>query len=407
MEMASPFQEAQQRGRRLIGPPKGSLPEDSIRCCSPQAMSRHRLRTAPCLKSSGKLCTHQTNVVGVLGGCDSSTIIYLLLIMQLTLNPYLIFLLHVTISGLLTYWVLWKRFSLDAANDRSSHTGSTPSAGGVGIVVSIIIGLIYLMPDYWPLIIGLVIIAGVSVVDDIRSSSKRLRLSFQFAAALLIVSVAVPLVDKSTAVWLLTLVAVVWMVGLSNAFNFMDGLDGFAGSTALIASAFLAIIGNILQFDSAFWLGTVMAASNIGFLIFNWPPAKIFMGDVGSASLGFIFAAAAVLFVPTMPWWVIPLLLMHFIVDTSFTMIRRLLGGENITQAHRSHIYQLLNRSGWSHTQLSLLTIMLSILQGAAAVISLLLEQTQQIVVLVSFVFVYLITALFVFNDAKRRGLLD
>ena len=342
-----------------------------------------------------------------LGRCDSSTIIFPLLVMQQILNPYLIFLLHVIISSSLTYWALWKRFSLDAANERSSHTGSIPSAGGVGIVVSIITGLVYLMPNYWPLIIGLVIIAGVSVVDDIRSSSKRLRISFQFAAALLIASFAEPLLDKSTVVWLHTLVAIVWMVGLSNAFNFMDGLDGFAGSTALIASVFLAIIGNILQFDSAFWLGTVMAASNIGFLIFNWPPAKVFMGDVGSASLGFIFAATAVLFVPTMPWWVIPMLLLHFIIDTSFTMIRRLLAGENITQAHRSHIYQLLNRSGWSHTQLSMLTIMLSILQGAAAVIILLLEQTQQMVVLASFVLVYLITAFFVFNGAKRRGLLD
>jgi UDP-N-acetylmuramyl pentapeptide phosphotransferase/UDP-N-acetylglucosamine-1-phosphate transferase len=321
-------------------------------------------------------------------------------------NPYLVLVLHLALAALLTYWVLKRGLALDAANERSSHTGSLPSAGGVGLVLSIIIGMAYLLPGNWPLIAGALLIGSVSLLDDIRSSSKRLRIAMQFTAALLIVFSAGLLNDANASMMLLSLIAIVWIVGMSNAFNFMDGLDGFAGSTAVVAGTSLSVIAYNLSIEPAFWLGALIAATSIGFLIFNWPPAKIFMGDVGSASLGFLFAAVAVVFAPELPWWVVPFLLLHFIVDTSFTMARRLLRGENITQAHRSHIYQLLNRTGWSHTRLAILTILLGALHGITAFGLLLLEESQQLVVMCSFVLVYFGFALYVSHRAKQQELL-
>ena len=325
--------------------------------------------------------------------------------MQLLLNPYPILIFHAALSALLTYWVLKRRLTLDAANERSSHVGSTPSAGGIGLVLSLLAGIVYLMPGNWPLVAGLILIGAVSLLDDIRSSSKRLRIATQFTATLLIVYSAGLLNDANTSRVLISLIAIVWIIGMSNAFNFMDGLDGFAGSTAIVAGIFLSHIAYNLSIEPAFWLGALIAATSIGFLIFNWSPAKIFMGDVGSASLGFLFAAATLTFAPEIPWWVVPMLLLHFVIDTSFTMIRRLLAGENITQAHRSHIYQLLNGSGWSHTKLVILTILLGVLQGIAAIKMLFLQQSQQLLIAISFVLVYLGMALLVTHRAKHREL--
>ncbi|HAY44677.1 MAG TPA: hypothetical protein DCY55_00105 [Gammaproteobacteria bacterium] len=326
--------------------------------------------------------------------------------MQLLLNPYLIFIFHAALSALLTYWVLNRRLTMDAANERSSHTGSIPSAGGVGLLLSIVIGLLYLIPGTWPLAAGLVLIGAVSLLDDIRSSSKRLRIATQFTAALLVVFSAGIHSDAGASEMLISLIAIIWIVGMSNAFNFMDGLDGFAGSTAVVVGLFLSIIAYKLIIEPVFWLGALVSASTIGFLIFNWSPAKIFMGDVGSASLGFLFAAAAVVFLPELPWWVVPFLLLHFIVDTSFTMVRRLLAGENITQAHRSHIYQLLNRTGWSHARLSMLTIVLGSIQGVTALGMLQIGEPQQLVIMGSFVLFYFGFALFVSHRARQQGLL-
>ena len=163
-----------------------------------------------------------------------------------------------------------------------------------------------------------------------------------------------------------------WIIGLTNAFNFMDGLDGLAAGTAVIASFFFLVITYSLGSSFVYIHCYTVLAGSLGFLVYNFPPARIFMGDVGSAMLGFVFATLAIIAArydaSHTSFMVVPLLLFTFIYDTSFTFVRRWLRGENVTQAHRSHLYQLLNRMGYSHLTVSLGHYPATAVLGCAAV---------------------------------------
>jgi UDP-GlcNAc:undecaprenyl-phosphate GlcNAc-1-phosphate transferase len=151
----------------------------------------------------------------------------------------------------------------------------------------------------------------------------------------------------------------------------MDGLDGLAGGTAAIAGLFLCLVAVLLGDSAVALLSLLLAATSAGFLALNFPPARIFMGDVGSQFLGFTFAALGVLLAHSDTTGtiilVVPLLLFHFVFDTSFTVLRRLRRGENLAAAHRSHLYQLLNRSGLSHRQVAGAHYAMAIIHGCAA----------------------------------------
>jgi UDP-GlcNAc:undecaprenyl-phosphate GlcNAc-1-phosphate transferase len=162
-----------------------------------------------------------------------------------------------------------------------------------------------------------------------------------------------------------------WLVGLTNAFNFMDGLDGLASGTAAIAAAFLCAIAWLLGGPAIALLSLVLAAACTGFLALNFPPARIFMGDVGSQFIGFAFAALGVMLARSDSGGtlvlIVPLLLFHFVFDTVFTVLRRWRRGENLAAAHRTHLYQLLNRSGLSHRQVAGAHYLMAIVQGLVA----------------------------------------
>ena len=142
-----------------------------------------------------------------------------------------------------------------------------------------------------------------------------------------------------------------WIVGLTNAYNFMDGIDGIAGGLALIAGSGWAIIGFLSGQQFVGDIGALIAASNLGFLLHNWPPARIFMGDIGSAFLGFTLAVLPLIAGRNDPRLFIVgfLVVWPFIYDALFTLARRLARKENIFEAHRSHIYQRLVIAGYSH----------------------------------------------------------
>ncbi|MFM6128092.1 MAG: glycosyltransferase family 4 protein, partial [Sphaerospermopsis kisseleviana] len=170
------------------------------------------------------------------------------------------------------------------------------------------------------------------------------------------------------AAWPLTLL---WIVGMTNAFNFMDGIDGIAGITAAVAGVAVATAAAFLGVAPLAAVSLAFAGASIGFLTCNWPPARIFMGDVGSAFCGFLIATlplvpgahASERLVPIMAVAMWP-----FIFDTVFTLGRRLRKGENIFEAHRSHLYQRLVIAGWPHRAVSMLYGFLSAISASIAV---------------------------------------
>ncbi len=277
---------------------------------------------------------------------------------------------------------------LDIPNARSSHVRPTPRGGGVLIVLVTLIGMLmsqFISPFMsWPvlgvIIFGSGLIAVVSWIDDLRSLPNRIRFAVHFLAALIGIvavgywrEVTLPLIGTIYLGWLGLPLTLIWIVGLTNAYNFMDGIDGIAGSQAVIGGIGWVLLGGLSGQPVVMILGLLVASSSLGFLAFNWPPAKIFMGDVGSAFLGYTFALLPLLSASgRLPWSGALLsgflLVWPFITDAALTFIRRLLHGEPVFQAHRSHIYQRLVIAGHSHKTVTLLYAGLSCLGVIAAV---------------------------------------
>jgi UDP-N-acetylmuramyl pentapeptide phosphotransferase/UDP-N-acetylglucosamine-1-phosphate transferase len=272
-------------------------------------------------------------------------------------------------SALLTRGLIeWttRRGIIDAPNARSSHARSTPRGGGLAIVIVVVAvaGVIGVMrPEEILRICGAIVpalaIAAVSWLDDVQSLRNRTRFAVHLAAAVAAVAVLGPVtrVDLGSLgmlrfgplAWPLTLL---WIVGLTNAFNFMDGSDGIAGITAAAVAAGIAAAAAACGAGPVAVIAAAFAGASLGFLTSNWQPARIFMGDVGSAFCGFLLAVLPLAVRADAVPEVLPvaaLALWPFIFDTSLTLLRRLRAGENIFQAHRSHLYQRLVIAGWSH----------------------------------------------------------
>jgi UDP-GlcNAc:undecaprenyl-phosphate GlcNAc-1-phosphate transferase len=305
------------------------------------------------------------------------------------LLPYLLFAL---LFGGLAAAIAWAmaRWAVlvDVPNARSSHVRPTPRGGGLGIFVAFAAGLLVLaagseapmleLPAFIGFAAGAAIMGMAGLADDIRTMSFATKLATSWAASALAIAAGIVItviyipgigpVELGAFGYVLTLL---WLVGLTNAFNFMDGLDGLAGGTAVIAAAFLCVVAVLLGEPAVAMLALLLAGTSAGFLALNFPPARIFMGDVGSQFLGFAFAALGVLLAQADTTGtivlVVPLLLFHFLFDTGFTALRRWKRGENLAAAHRSHLYQLLNRSGLSHRQVAAGHYLMAIVHGLVA----------------------------------------
>lgn len=251
-------------------------------------------------------------------------------------------------------------------NARSSHVVPTPSGGGLGIVAGGTLGGIFAAfhdrPDLLLVAALALLVAALGFIDDRRPLPALLRLPVQLLLVGLmaaLVPLAPLLGDLGLAgAWLpvlavLTLAAVYWL----NIFNFMDGIDGLAGSQAafmLGAAVLLAL--PLAGFASQVWWMAALAAATLGFLVLNWPPARIFMGDAGSTYLGamiawFALASIAAGWLSAWQWLILGAL---FIADASLTLLRRLLRREPIFSAHRLHAYQHLSRRWRSHGRVTL-----------------------------------------------------
>lgn len=255
------------------------------------------------------------------------------------------------VCWLLLAWLL-RRGSLpmDHPNERSLHATPTPRVGGLGIMAGVLAASSWLADEtLMPVILAAFSLAAMSLLDDVRGLPVALRFLAHFVAA------AACLLAFGLTGWVLmgSILAVVWM---TNLYNFMDGSDGLAGGMAVVGFGALALAAMLGGAPGLSVFCAAIAAAALAFLRFNFPPARVFMGDAGSIPLGFLAATLAILGAMREVWpWLFPLLVFSpFIVDASVTLIRRALRGEKIWQAHRSHYYQRAVLLGASHRQLAL-----------------------------------------------------
>lgn len=245
---------------------------------------------------------------------------------------------------------------LDVPNQRSSHEVSTPRGGGLGIVI-VFLGATLLL--YWfdilrvDVLVALfgcgLVLSGVGLMDDQGHVSVFVRAVIQFAVAITAVTIlgGLPpiqfggsLLDLGIFGEVLAVVAIVW---LTNLFNFMDGIDGIAATEAVFIASGALIVSAGTGSDAVHLLLGILCAASLGFLYWNWPPAKIFLGDVGSGFLGFVFGVLAIisLKLQIMPLWCWLILAGVFIVDATTTIVARAMRFESLSVPHRTHAYQL------------------------------------------------------------------
>ena len=267
---------------------------------------------------------------------------------------------------------------LDHPNERSSHAVPTPRGGGLAIVLLVLgtgigsvleagfdKGLIY--------VLGSAAIAWLGWRDDLHSLSPRLRFAVQGLVAGVSIwglgyfkAVTIPMVGELHLGVIGIAITFLWIIGLTNAYNFMDGIDGMAGGVALSAGIAWMWLASNMTNSFAFWVALAITAGSLGFLGHNWAPAKIFMGDVGSTFLGYSFAVLPLvssdqsgdaLLLGTLLMWTI-------MMDAGVTFMQRLIRRENVFAGHRSHLYQRLVLVGYKHETVSSLYILLTLLGG-------------------------------------------
>ncbi|MCG3679251.1 glycosyltransferase family 4 protein [Aliarcobacter butzleri] len=284
----------------------------------------------------------------------------------------MIYIVLLLFSFLLTYFIknyMIKKSLVASVNERSSHTVPTPHGGGIAIAITWFIGLFYIYfigeienSLFYALLFGAVI-SIVSFFDDIYELSPKLRLIIQAIVAIGglyflggfealtfgIFDIQNPIFTNIFAFFM-----IIWFI---NLYNFLDGINGYAGSEAI----FLSLAGFILFGGNHF---LVLAVAVLGFLYWNWNKAKIFMGDVGSTLLGYNVAIFTIYYVNQEPtnFWIWIILFSVYWFDATLTLIRRKLNKERLSLAHKKHAYQRLTQAGWSHYKVTNYSIGLNIL---------------------------------------------
>jgi Fuc2NAc and GlcNAc transferase len=257
---------------------------------------------------------------------------------------------------------------LDIPNERSSHRTPKPKGGGISIVGALIFTIVILFQYEMiaseitiSMVIGLVIVSIVALINDYKNLSPLIRTVIYIISA----GFSLYIIDGFESVvinnysynlgYIGYCLGILFLVWLTNLYNFMDGTDGFAATQTICVSLFcfyLFYLSNNIPF---FIIMLCLVSTTIGFLFWNWSPAKIFMGDVGSCSIGFFFGLLSIYTenkgIISITVWVI--LLAPFIADATFTLIKRVVNNEKWYEAHNSHAYQKLHKHGISHSQIA------------------------------------------------------
>ena len=259
------------------------------------------------------------------------------------------------VAFVLTGWLAHRirHLAVDVPGHRSLHARPTPRTGGIGLLAGLFagIGVLHMTRGDIPApfddllsVVALGLLVTVSFLDDLGHVSILSRLLVQIAvAAVLATAVGLPVS------WLILAVpGMVWMV---NLYNFMDGMDGFAGGMAVFGFGSLATLAVWSGASELAVVPSLVAAAALGFLAWNFPPARIFLGDAGATFLGMLAAWLLLIFhrQAILPVWLGLLLFAPFVVDATVTLLRRMLHGERFWEPHREHYYQRLVRRGWGH----------------------------------------------------------
>jgi len=284
----------------------------------------------------------------------------------------MIYLVLLILSFVLTYFIknyYIKNSLLDQINERSSHNIPTPHGGGIAISLTWFLGIGYLFyineidtKLFYALLMG-IIISIVSFFDDMYELSAKLRMIVQSIVALFGIyflggfeslSFGFFTIENQIFTTIFAFLLIVWFI---NLYNFLDGINGYAGSEAL----FLMLAGFILYGGSHF---IILAVAVLGFLFWNYNKAKIFMGDVGSTLLGYNIAIFTLYYANQEPtnFWIWIVLFGLFWFDATLTLVRRKLNGEKLSIAHKKHAYQRLTQVGWSHFKVTNYSILINLI---------------------------------------------
>ncbi len=315
---------------------------------------------------------------------------------------------------------------MDTPEERKAHDRPTPKGGGVGIVVAFLAGLLLL---YWfaafarlaneyflGVIAASAAIAIVAFLDDLYDWPFTVKLGVQLLAALIAVSTgiyvhdySVPYVGAVYVGWIGVPATMAWLLFTTNAVNFIDGLNGLASGVTLIACAFLAFISASYDGWFCYAASGLLAAGLLGFLPFNFPRARIFMGDVGSQFCGFMIAVLGVVASrfggAALSFLLVPMLLSGVLFDVGFTLVRRFLAGEPVTQPHRGHLYQVAQRSGVPAVTVTLIHWGFAVFGGCCCLLFLQVPAEARLTVLLMTVTPQLAWLTFVVWLARRNGL--
>ncbi|PCR95181.1 glycosyl transferase [Pseudomonas fluorescens] len=279
------------------------------------------------------------------------------------------------LTALLRQYAL-ARSLMDIPNARSSHSVATPRGGGVSIVIVFLLGLCVLygqsltsLATFLGMAAAGVVIAVIGFMDDHGHIAARWRLAGHFCAAAWMVFwlngfETIKLFGLTIHLgWSGAVIAAIYLVWMLNLYNFMDGIDGIASVEAISACAGACLLYALDGQPVLIWVPLLLSLAVAGFLIWNFPPARIFMGDAGSGFLGIILGgiSLAAASVDSRWFWVWNILLGVFIVDATFTLLRRLVRGDKVYEAHRSHAYQYASRLYGKHLPVTLGVLLINV----------------------------------------------
>jgi Fuc2NAc and GlcNAc transferase len=347
-------------------------------------------------------------------------------------NLILLFSVILIISVVITYYI--RNFSIknnlyDIPNKRSSHDMPIPKGGGLSIIILLIIttGTLFYFQMIsreimFSIITGLLIVSVIGLIDDYKNLPIFIRLfGYTFAAiiALYFIGGVNSLFESNHNFFkccdinisrfgdMGPFLAVLFILWLTNLYNFMDGADGFAAIQTICVSLFCSFLFYSSDNYALFIIMLCMASSTIGFLYWNWSPAKVFMGDVGSCSIGFFFGLLSIYtvkeeMVPISIWMI---LLAPFIGDATFTLIKRIIKNEKWYEAHNSHAYQKLFQYGLSHSQLTLGLIIINLLlMWPLAIFAQIYQNYDLYIVLLAYILIWFIWYIAHFKYSQSDG---
>lgn len=276
----------------------------------------------------------------------------------------------------------YKLGATDKPNKRKVHQKIMPRLGGLAIYISFIVGVLILQPSdevHIPILIGSLIIILTGVFDDIKEISPKVKLFGQIMATLVVVVfgdlqvhfINLPFGGQLDFGILSIPITMIWIIGITNAINLIDGLDGLAGGVSSIA--LFSIAGMALLMGNQTYvmlIALILAVSTLGFLVFNFHPAKIFMGDTGALFLGYMIAVLSLLGFKNVTFisLIIPIIILGVpISDTLFAIVRRIVNKQPLSAPDKSHLHHCLIRLGYSHKMAVLIIYAMSALFGLAA----------------------------------------